>query len=72
MEDGVAHVKCSGAASIQFVSLRHPLPCIRMAEAPLTEASCNVPEGLKYIRATVVDEQGRRAWTNPVFLRKTL
>ena len=69
VEDGVAHVECSAAASIQFISLRHPLPCRRMEAEPLTSAECNVPEGLKYIRVSVVDEQGRRAWSNPIFLR---
>jgi len=69
IEDGVAHVECSPAASIQFISLRHPLPCCRMEQEPLTSAECKVSEGLKYIRASVVDEKGRRAWTNPIFLR---
>ncbi|MBQ4579421.1 MAG: CehA/McbA family metallohydrolase [Clostridia bacterium] len=69
IEDGVAHVECSPAASIQFISLRHPLPCCRMEQEPLTSAECKVPEGLKYVRASVVDEKGRRAWTNPIFLR---
>lgn len=69
VEDGVAHLECSAAASIQFISLRHPLPCVRMDAEPLTSAECKVPEGLKYIRASVVDEKGRRAWTNPIFLR---
>lgn len=69
VEDGVAHVLCSEAASVQFVTLRHPLPCRRSAEGTLTAAQCSLPEGLRYIRAVVKDAQGRQAWTNPIFLR---
>lgn len=69
VEDGAAHIRCSEAASIQFVSLRHPLPCRRAGDTPLTSASCGLPDGLRYIRAVVRDAQGRQAWTNPIFLR---
>jgi len=69
VEDGTAHIECSEAAAIQFVSLRHPLPCRRDPEGRLTSASCKLPEGLRYIRIVVTDAQGRRAWTNPIFLR---
>ena len=31
-------------------------------------AECKVPEGTRYLRARVVDAQGQRAWTNPIFL----
>lgn len=69
VEDGVAHIECSEAASIDFVSLRYPLPCVRDAEGKMTSADCKLPEDLKYIRVCVMDKQGRRAWTNPIFLR---
>ena len=69
VEDGVAHVRCSEAVSVQFVSLRHPLPCRRDPAGAMTEAECGLPQGLKYVRAVVMDAQGRRAWTNPIFLR---
>ena len=69
VEDGVAHIRCSEAAAIQFISLRHPLPCRRDAQGMLTEAECKLPENLKYIRVCIMDQQGRRAWTNPIFLR---
>ena len=69
VEDGVVHVECSPVKEIQFVSLRHPLPCRRDPEGEMTGAECKLPEGLKYIRASVVDAEGRRAWTNPIILR---
>ena len=69
VEDGVAHVRCSAVKAIQFVSLRAPLPCCRDGEGALTGAQCCLPEGLQYIRVCVTDAQGRRAWTNPIYLR---
>ena len=69
VEDGVAHIECSEAASIDFVSLRYPLPCVHDAEGKMTSADCKLPEDLKYIRVCVMDKEGRRAWTNPIFLR---
>ena len=69
MEDGVAHIECSPVASIQFISLRYPLPCWRNPDGALTEARCDVPDGAKYIRICITDKEGRRAWTNPIFLR---
>lgn len=69
VEDGTAHIECSPAAAIQFVSLRHPLPCHRDPTGSMTSAQCRLPEGLKYIRVCVTDAQGHRAWTNPIMLR---
>ena len=69
VEDGRAYIECSEAAAIQFVTLRHPLPCWRSEEGTLTRADCKLPEGVKYIRICVADKQGRRAWTNPIMLR---
>lgn len=68
VEDGVAHIECSEAASIDFVSLRYPLPCRRDPEGNMTHAECKLPENLKYIRVCVTDREGRFAWTNPIFL----
>ena len=33
----------------------------------LTQAEAKIPEGQSYIRASVIDANGRRAWTNPIF-----
>lgn len=69
VEDGQAHISCGPVKCIQFISLRHPLPCRRSAEGALTHAQCDLPQGISYIRACITDLQGRRAWTNPIFLR---
>jgi len=69
IEDGMAHIECSPAASVHFISLRYPLPCLRSPDGSLTHACCRLPEGLRYIRICITDLEGRRAWTNPIFLR---
>ena len=40
----------------------------RNADGLITRAEFRVPKHLTYIRGIVCDEQGRRAWTNPIFL----
>ena len=37
-------------------------------ETTLTSADFKVKPALEYVRAVVRDEQGRRAWSNPIFL----
>lgn len=72
VEDGIAHVECENASCIQFICDRHPT---RMMTAQqnngqlLTHAELDLKDSYLYIRACVVDQQGRRAWTNPIFLQ---
>ena len=69
IEDGKAHIECSEVASIQFRHMRMPYRILRAEEGQaLTSASIDVRPGTNYIRATIVDKQGRRAWANPIFL----
>ena len=68
VEDGVAHVRCSGVKEIRFVHLRAPYP---LHEAPAGGTICEASDAVRtgdYIRAVVMDDKGRRAWTNPIFL----
>ncbi len=68
VEDGVAHIKCSPVKEIHFIHLRVPY---KLHAAPYGEVITEASETLRmggYIRATVVDTFGRRAWTNPIFL----
>lgn len=69
VEDGVAHVKCSPCQAIYFRASYMPTRIVRGEDGLITEASFKVREDSTYIRATVMDEQGRRAWTNPIFLK---
>ena len=71
VDQGVAHISCSPVSEIQFIHLRVPYPIFRAApgEAGLTTASVPlVVTSSPYIRAVVKDAEGRRAWTNPIFL----
>lgn len=67
VEDGVARVQCSPARRVAFYCGCAPTRQVFADEAPLTEASFEVPSYYPYIRAAVVDEAGRKAWTNPIF-----
>ena len=71
VEDGVAHVACSPVAEISLRHLRVPYPVARpeAGESTLTSADFPVRGGeANYVRAVVRDAQGRRAWSNPIFL----
>ncbi|MBE6552056.1 MAG: hypothetical protein E7665_07965 [Ruminococcaceae bacterium] len=71
VEDGYAHVKCSPACKIRFHSDRHPTAIFR--GEGLTDEKLNLESRASmkydYIRAVVIDAQGRYAWTNPIFLK---
>ena len=70
VEDGMAHVECSPAARITFRHLRTPYRDVEPqgTATTVTSGDCKVSAGSRYIRAVVMDAQGRRAWTNPIFL----
>jgi len=70
VEDGKAHLIAEGSVEVQFHYYRHP--GIRVRAIPgvtMTEAIAPVSR-FSYIRASVVDREGRRAWTNPIFLNE--
>lgn len=66
VEEGTACLDCSPCSSIQFLSGCQPTKVFRGER--LTHAELELPWKYHYIRASVVDGQGRRAWTNPIFL----
>jgi len=45
-----------------------PPTCTGGGDGLITRAEFRVPKYLTCIRGIVCDEQGRRAWTNPIFL----
>ena len=68
VKDGKAVVECSPAAMIRLHSDCHPTRlCQDPEDKPVTRAEFDVSD-YDYIRITVIDEQGRHAWTNPIFL----
>ena len=71
VEDGKAVVECSPACKIRFHSDMHPTRIFRSAdEAGITRAEIDVvgKRPYDYIRAVVIDKDGKYAWTNPIFL----
>ena len=73
VEDNVAHVDCSAAKFVRIQSDRHPTLLQRAGEGELTHAEFDLTKGsygkkFRYVRAVIGDEQGRLAWTNPIFL----
>ena len=71
VDRGEAHIVCSPVSEIKFVHMRVPYRIIRPAggETVVTSGSMPLRESVTpYIRAAVKDAEGRRAWTNPIFL----
>jgi len=66
-DEGMAHVECSPAAKVRFHTDKNPTRIVREKDELITSASFKV-SGRKYIRAVVIDENGKYAWTNPIFL----
>lgn len=74
VENGMAHVRCSDAVEIQLRQLCVPYPSAYAGEGqPLRAADFRIRRGrgAMYVRAVVRDAQGRRAWTNPIFLEES-
>lgn len=67
-DEGRAVVECSPVADIAFRSWGSPCRRAFSDGDTLTRLEGAVPKGAKYIRVTVMDSKGRRAWSNPIFL----
>ncbi len=69
-DEGVAHIEVGGCQTILFQSDKHPARRFEAESEPLTHASVKTTGGrpYTYIRATVIDKEGKRAWTNPIKL----
>lgn len=71
VEDGKAVVECSPAVKVRFHCDKHPTAILRFNENAVgntIRAEFNFKGGWRYIRAVVIDAEGRHAWTNPIFL----
>ena len=66
IEDGKAYVKVSEECSrIWFCADKHPSKQF----CDVSEASFDMNDGWTYVRAVVMDKNGNRAWTNPIFIK---
>jgi len=66
-----AFVKCSPVVGIYFMgqnNLHHDITSDR--DHLITSGSYKLPKNIRYVRAEVVDANGRHAWTNPIDIQK--
>ena len=72
VEDNTVVVECSAAVKVRLHSDMHPTKIVKSVDGTLTRAEFTInngwPGAYKYVRATVIDENGKHAWTNPIFL----
>lgn len=69
VEDGKAVVKCSPADRVRFHYGYAPMSVYREEGRLIECAQFKVPEYYTYVRAVVIDAEGNKAWTNPIFLK---
>lgn len=70
VRDGKVFLKCSPVAEIHFMAQRYVGASTYADDGPdMTWAECPVDKTFRYVRGEVVDRQGRRAWTNPIFIQ---
>lgn len=68
VDGDTAVVECSEACFVRIQSDKHPTKLVKCPEGTLTRAEFKLGDGYKYVRAVVVDKDGKLAWTNPIFL----
>ena len=74
VKDDKAVIECSAVSKIRLHSDMHPPKIVKSEDGTLTRAEFDLNYknwgGYKYIRATIIDNNGKYAWTNPVFLEE--
>ena len=68
-DENVVHIETSECEKIIFQCDKHPGRMIVADGEPLTSAQRDLKDEYEYIRATVIDKEGRKAWTNPIFIK---
>jgi hypothetical protein len=70
VEEGVVKIKCSPAVKICFGGQgSYGLVVNAKDGKPLTVAQWKLPDNCTFVRAEVIDADGRHAWTNPIVLK---
>ncbi len=68
--EGTVHVECSPVKAVHFVAYEtHGYSCLAEGNETITSASYKLRGNEKYIRIECVDDHGKTAWSNPVFLQ---
>lgn len=74
VDGATAVVECAPAAKIRLHSDMHPTKIQRSDDGSLTRAEFHIADATgsdyayHYIRASIIDANGKHAWTNPIFL----
>lgn len=71
VKDEMIVLECSPVVQIKVQSDMHPTRIVSSPDGTLTRIEIglnNYCGGYNYIRATVIDKDGKHAWTNPIFL----
>lgn len=68
-DENIVHIETSECERIIFQCDKHPSKMLVAEGEPLVEAQADLKGEYEYIRATVVDKEGRKAWTNPIFIK---
>lgn len=68
-DENIAHIETSECEKIIFQCDKHPSRKKTAENGSLTKAELQLKDEYEYIRVTVVDKDGRKAWTNPIFVK---
>lgn len=73
VEDGVAKIDCSQAREIHFVTYEtFGYSMIAKGSETFTHGEMKLCGKEKYVRAEVIDHNGKTAWSNPIFLQENI
>ena len=61
-------VECSDVDRIRIHCAKHPTLVKRSTDGTISRAEFCIDDSYPYVRATVIDKNGKHAWTNPIFL----
>ena len=68
-DENIVHIETSECEKIIFQCDKHPSKKINAEGDTFTGTQLQIKDDWEYIRATVVDKEGRKAWTNPIFIK---
>jgi len=68
VENDTAVIDCSEVSVIRLHSDMHPTSLRKSADGTLTHAEFKLNGNYKYARITIVDKDGKHAWTNPIYI----
>lgn len=74
VKDDKIVIDCSEVCTVRIHSDMHPINWVESKEGTMTHAEfdLNFRGGYKYVRATIIDKNGKYAWTNPIFLDESV